>query len=369
MAIGTTAAIVGSAVLGAGASILGSKAQKKAAGKAADASEAAAAAQLQLGREGLAFNRDIYNANFGLLSPFVSRGNVAGNQINALLGLPNAPAIASPLAAPAGGSFNTSANDAAKDAWASQVLEHIMPHIGPKRTATAMGISDPSQRLDYLNTVFHTDERGIYNSYIQANPYNPPAVTQPAPATPAAPQAPAARPTYDRGTETLAEHQADMRAWRAGQQGAAPGATPSAANSAQSAFEQFANSAGMQFQQKEAANAINQNYAGAGALQSGAAMKAISDRAQQVALNNYFLPYMSLLGGQQGAGLQAGAAVAGVGTNASNTNANINAGMGNAIGQNAANIGNLALANGQNQANMWANLGSSFGNALGGLSK
>jgi hypothetical protein len=210
-----------------------------------------------------------------------------------------------------------------------------MPHIGPKRTATAMGISDPSDRLQYLQGVLHTGtEQQVYNNYISQNPYTAPA---PAPATPATP------------AQTPAQASAQTQ------------------QSAQDAFNQFANSAGMQFQLDTAHDAINNGYAGKGSLQSGAAMQAISDRSQDIALQNYFLPYMNLLGGQQGAGLQAGSAVAGVGTNAANTNAGINGQMGNAIGNNAANQGNLALANGQNQANMWANIGSSFGDILGAL--
>lgn len=129
------------------------------------------------------------------------------------------------------------------------------------------------------------------------------------------------------------------------------------------AFDNFANSAGMQFAQQQSANALNNLYAAHGSLNSGAAMKAISDRAQQIGLQNYFFPYLGYLQGQQGVGAQAGAAVAGVGSSFGNTAANINAGMGNTI-QNGANaLSNATIANGY--AN--AGLGSAIGTGLGQL--
>jgi hypothetical protein len=80
--------------------MLSSHAQKSAAQQATDATTAASnqatQAQLQLGQQSLNQTGNIYKSNFNLLSPFVSRGNVAGESINALLGLPNAPQIAPP---------------------------------------------------------------------------------------------------------------------------------------------------------------------------------------------------------------------------------------------------------------------------------
>ena len=111
-------AAAGIAAAGAiGGAVIGSSSQKKAANQAADAQQGATEAQLQLGREslalqekmfnqGLGLNKDIYNANWGVLSPFASNGMVASNALNALLGLPAAPTLASPLAgsgAPAAG--------------------------------------------------------------------------------------------------------------------------------------------------------------------------------------------------------------------------------------------------------------------------
>lgn len=80
MAIGTTAAILGSAVIGAGASALGASAQNKASKRAEQTAQQTAAANNALQRE-------IYQQNAAVLSPFQQRGNAAGDAINSLLGL------------------------------------------------------------------------------------------------------------------------------------------------------------------------------------------------------------------------------------------------------------------------------------------
>lgn len=79
MAIGTAAAI-GLGVAGVG-SALGAKSSSKAASKAADTS-------LAVAQQNNALTEKIYNQNAAALSPYMTRGNAAGDQINALLGLP-----------------------------------------------------------------------------------------------------------------------------------------------------------------------------------------------------------------------------------------------------------------------------------------
>jgi hypothetical protein len=84
-----------------GGAALGASAQNKANKQAAQTQNNATNAQLQLGRESMGLNKDIYNSNYDTLSPWVSRGNVAGNAYSEMLGLPSAPAMHSPLASPA----------------------------------------------------------------------------------------------------------------------------------------------------------------------------------------------------------------------------------------------------------------------------
>lgn len=78
MAIGTIAAIgLGAAGIG---SALGGSSANKAASKAADVS-------LQVAQENNALAKDIYGQNKASLTPYMQRGNAAGDAINALLGL------------------------------------------------------------------------------------------------------------------------------------------------------------------------------------------------------------------------------------------------------------------------------------------
>jgi hypothetical protein len=78
MAIGTMAAIGLAAA--AGGSVLSASSQKKAASKAADTS-------LQVASQNNALAQNIYGQNQQALSPYMQRGNAAGEQMNALLGL------------------------------------------------------------------------------------------------------------------------------------------------------------------------------------------------------------------------------------------------------------------------------------------
>jgi hypothetical protein len=99
-------AIIGAAIAGVatiGGAVIAGHSASSAASTAAASQQAASAQQLQLGREQMGQARDVYNANYAMLSPFVGRGDVAGQSINALLGLPSAPAMTSPLATASGG--------------------------------------------------------------------------------------------------------------------------------------------------------------------------------------------------------------------------------------------------------------------------
>jgi hypothetical protein len=88
-------AVIGGVIAGVGAigaSVIGSKSNSKAIGKASDAQSAASA-------EATALQREIYNKNVGYQTPYLNTGNAAMAQINALLGLqvPQAAPIAQPV--------------------------------------------------------------------------------------------------------------------------------------------------------------------------------------------------------------------------------------------------------------------------------
>jgi hypothetical protein len=125
-----------------------------------------------------------------------------------------------------------------------------------------------------------------------------------------------------------------------------PGApTPgqSNADAANAAFNQFTNSDGYQFRLNQGLNAVNTNYATHGALQSGAALKGLNDYAQGQA-SNEFGKYVGYLQNQQGVGLSATNALAGVGTNYVGQ-----------VSSNNNNAANVAGAAAQSSANAWSN--------------
>lgn len=124
-------------------------------------------------------------------------------------------------------------------------------------------------------------------------------------------------------------------------------ALPTNADVAGQAFDQFRNSTGYQFRLGEGMNALNSGYAGAGTIKSGAAMRAANEYGQNFA-SAEFGNYLNALGNQQGVGLQAGSAAAGVGVNAANS------------------LGNIAMQNGANQANAGLVRASTIGQGFAG---
>lgn len=82
MALTTALALGIGAAASLGGAALSSSAQKSAANKAADVAT-------QTSAENNALARDIYGQNKQALAPFMQRGNVAGDYINAMLGLPS----------------------------------------------------------------------------------------------------------------------------------------------------------------------------------------------------------------------------------------------------------------------------------------
>lgn len=117
---------------------------------------------------------------------------------------------------------------------------------------------------------------------------------------------------------------------------------------AQNAFGDYIKNSDYGFQFGTGANGVNSGYAGAGTLQSGAAMKGLEQFRQNLQ-SGYRGQYTNLLANQQGVGLGAASALAGVGQNYANTVS--------ANNQNAADAtSNAALIRGQNNG---------FANALG----
>ena len=309
MAIGTTAAILGSAVIGAGASaIAGSKNSK--------AINQATAAQTAAGDRSLALQGQIFDTNRATLNPFVQRGNVAGNQMNALLGL-------------GGSSFEQGGPQAAQIPGAQpNALAQFQAARGGPSAQQAFGLGySPS----------YSFQGGGFAQ-------QPPLEVSDAPFF-GAPMAAGIQPSIN--------NQTIFAPTTAGPQGQTP------QQAAESAFDIFRNSTGYQFRRDEGMDAVNSGWAGSGMLQSGAALRGIQEYGQNFA-SNEFNNYMALLSGQQGTGLQAAGAQAGVGVNYANAASNINQANANALS-------NAAVARANNSNATIGGIGGALGGAFGAL--
>lgn len=128
---------------------------------------------------------------------------------------------------------------------------------------------------------------------------------------------------------------------------------------AQQAYDQFKQYTGYTNRLNEGLNAVNSGYAANGTLQSGAALQALNQKAQDYA-SGEFMNYMGLLGQQQQLGPGAANALSGVGTNYANA-------AGNLAMQNGNNIANAAIASANNRNQLYSGIASGIGGMAGSI--
>jgi hypothetical protein len=297
MAIGTAAAIgIGLAGVGAGASALSGNAAAK---RAAQTSQQNTEANVGLARE-------IYGQNQQMLNPFMQRGNAAGNQLNALLGL---------------GGGQPMQQTPTQGGWSGPMMDGMM-------TAENMPMAGMGTPMGAMG--------GDFAGYVRSNPDL---------------MAEFGRVGGQFGGDKNAYGQFHWNQYGQNEGRALPGAaqqgqagqTPQQA--AESAFDTFRNSTGYQFRLGEGLNAVNSAFSGIGGLQSGAAIKANNQFGQNFA-SNEFANYANMLGNQQAVGAGSASALAGVGQNFAGTvigqnNFNAQNQMGAQLGQQNA-LGNVA---------------------------
>ena len=236
-------------------SVLSSSKASSNANKAADAS-------VQAARENNALTKEIYQQNKGVLAPFVETGANAGALLNDFYGIPQA------TAAPATGALASYGVQSGPD-YAAYVQANPDLVRDFQKVAGKYG-NDASAYGEYH-----------WNRYGQFEPGR----TLPN----STPQAVTAGP-----------------------------ATASVTPSAKSAFADYIANSDYAFQQQEGGNQINSGYAGAGTVQSGDAMKAL-ERYRQNLQSGYRQQWAGGVASQQGVGLSAAGALAGVSTNYANT--------------------------------------------------
>lgn len=268
------------AIIGGVASIGGALASSSSNNRAINN---ATEATTQANDQALRVAQEARNDNRQILEPFFEGGYAANNQLNALLGL--------------GGNPQTSNNRGQVDLSQFQGLS-------PNGSASQFG-------SQFNNNAFNRFSPNQFGGE-QIGQFSNPQFTQ--------------NVQQQIGSSQFgAPQQQPVNAL-------APQVGQTSQQAANDAFQQFRDNTGYQFNLNEGLDAVRSSYAGGGAFQSGAAAKSLQDRGSSIA-DNSFLNYAGLLQNQQGAGLSAGSALAGVNTNF------------------ASNAGQLAQANGAAQTN------------------
>lgn len=295
MAIGTTAAILGSAVIGAGASAMAGSANSRAI-------RDGSAAQAQANREAIAAQERARAENLALQRPLYDAGMPAVSARNALLGLPGVQAAPAPAS-----TTGTPTMPALPGRGIGSIIDGISP-----RTVSENQPAIPAQQV----------RPGVI--------------------------------ARSGGVTARPDLAGDGRLPNMGQ-GAGPNAD--AMSDQEQAFNRFRESTGYRFRYNQGMNALNSGWAGAGTLQSGAAMQAAQEYGQNMA-SSEFGNYWNMLGEQQNLTSGAANAMAGVNTTYANNAGNLAIANGN-------NIANASVARANNNNAMWSGIGGSFGNALG----
>lgn len=301
MAIGTTAAILGSAAIGAGASMMGAKSQSKAAGQAAQAGEQAA-------RETNALNRYIYDQSRQDNEPWRQAGVVGLNEYLANLGLGG---VQQPQAQSPFSQFPTTTN-------ASNPYQMGYEQGVPVGGAQQFAQEDSFRRYNSDRFGGGTGARnmGLAGNYQQTQTYQ-------------APQQQSQQPSQGYNAQTQ-----------------------------QNAFDKFRATPGYQFGLDEGRKAVEAGAAARGGLYSGAAMKALQKYGNDYADQQGYTPYINRLASLANIGQTTNQANANLGQNYAQQ-------AGNALqmGANARISGLNAKANAN--ANMWGNIAGFGGMALG----
>jgi len=269
-------------VAAVGSSVLKSSSANKAANKAADATAQASA-------ENTALSREIYGQNKDMLSPFVQTGTAAGALLNDFYGIPQTTQTVQPAGTAQsaftggfGGMFGGGVPGNQSVDWGAYVRGN------PDAMANWNAIKNNSSGRRF---------GGDINAFGQFH-------------------------YQDDGSRR------DLTAYRMGQpaptqQAAQPAVAPGTAS--RNAFAGYLANSDYAFQQATGNNQVNSGYAGAGTIQSGAAMKAL-EKYRQDLQSGYRNQWASGVANQQGVGLGAASALAGVGQNYVNTiSANNNA--------------------------------------------
>lgn len=312
MAIGTTAAIIGSAAIGAGASAISAKQQSTANNRALNA-------QQQSSDEALAFQRDAFNTQTRLAEPFRQFGIQQANAMGELFGFN--PVGQGGLGQGAPGGVGGMGGGNALDAYYAS-----NPDVAREFSRVSGGGFGPNLPASYDqdgNGQVGREEFARFRADRFDN--NEPGRNNPFNANPVGAMQARGNAMSNPGAVQGAPMGADGQ----------PAADPNAINAEaqERSFERFDNSIynrALQGVLGRAATGVDANFAASGNVYSGAREQAQQNTAADFGMNALGMYTNAMLGQPSTAGAQMGA---------------------NAAGAFGANSANLALGRGQNAAN------------------
>lgn len=345
--MGIETAIIGSALLGAGASVASARQQSRAVGEASDT-------QQQAAQQEIALNRDIYQDQRNLFMPYYQMGLQGmyggGASLNNLLGISGGPAQvapgqATPYAQPATPSIDNAFSLYASGNYgmqtpAQQQGSQWQAYLDANPDVMNYIRNNPRVLREFGGDPLRVAEHH-YNTFGRQEGRQLPSVQ---PITPQQPQAPSAPPPVAPDGNGGYRQTGDQTA-----QLAQP-ATPTEGPMTQTLRQ----TPGYQFLQDESRRAVENSFASRGKLLSGAAMDAlntrtlgIADQTYQQSVNNAFNVANLGLGsaaqiGNAGTNYANSASMA-IG-NSANAQANAQIGRANAFSQGLQGVANSASA-------------------------
>ena len=278
MAISTTAAIIGSAVLGAGMSVAGSRSQSRAARSAQDA-------QTQAANQQLALQQQIYQDSRGLQQPYYQagmQGMFGAGGVMDLMGMGRGMGSGAQQAVPSQNAFAQYAGGY----YGAAPIGPATPQSGPDYAAYLQANPDVAQyyqrnprALAQFGGDMNRAAEYHYNTFgrsegRQLPQFTPQAQPDQTPVAPVPGMVDVGGGAVMPGGDTSATSVT----------GVTPGAAPEYVDPR---TQSLRNTPGYQFQLDEARRGVENSFASRGKLLSGAAMTALSDRSQGLADNTY----------------------------------------------------------------------------------
>ena len=264
MALSTAAALLGSAVIGAGTSAINSK---SAANTAANSSQYAT-------DQTIAFNNKALETQQANTQPYRDAGQVGVQALLQNLGLTSA--------AGSTGTASTGMTGTQKGQWDAYIAAH------PDLQASITG----DTASQWAGTTPEEKAADHYARYGKAAGWELPTATAPATQTTTteptgAVAADAVRPTVTQTPAYQAPTVTQTPGYQAPTYVTAPGYQAPTTDPLDVSLSKYQKAPGYDWQQSEAARATLAGSAATGALRSGAAAKALQDRAQQIANTDY----------------------------------------------------------------------------------